>query len=123
QIGEVAALRAAENVVHEAMHLQLSFVEQATPLVADLEATIRSPWKQEPRQLQGVLHGLYVFVCISAFFRGLQEVDALGTPGRKHVEGRLSDIEAEIASVAVGDLKKGLTPAGSAFLNRLLSPA
>lgn len=121
QIGELAALRTAENVVHEAMHLQLSLLEQRTPLVADLQTTIRSPWKQEPRHLQGVLHGLYVFVCIAAFFSGLREMQAIGGMGLKHVERRLKDIGDEIGSIAIPDLKNGLTSSGSVFLESLLS--
>ena len=121
--GEVAALRTSENVVHEAMHLQLSLFEKRTPLVADLEATIRSPWKQEPRNLQGILHGLYVFVCISAFFRGLRQTEALSYPGGKYVKGRLAAIEAEISSISMPDLERGLTPAGSSFLRQLLPDA
>jgi len=121
QMGDVATLRAAENVVHEAMHLQLSLVEQRIPLVADLQATIQSPWKQEPRHLQGVLHGLYVFVCISAFFHRLRDMKALGSRGLSHVKNRIFSINAEIASISVADLEKGLTATGSILLRRLLS--
>ena len=46
--------RLAENIVHEALHLQLSLVEAAEPLVLENQEETRlfSPWKNEPRTVQ-----------------------------------------------------------------------
>jgi HEXXH motif-containing protein len=67
---QVSALRAPENIVHEAMHLRLTALEHFTPLIADETSRMPSPWREEPRHLQGVLHGAYVFECIGTFFGG-----------------------------------------------------
>lgn len=61
------ALRVAEAIRHEAMHLQLTLVEAVVPLVARTERTFFSPWRNEHRTAQGVLHALYVFRVIDAF--------------------------------------------------------
>jgi len=60
--GRRSLLRAAEGLVHEAMHLQLSLFEAICPLVdGSVQWGLYSPWKQTKRQTQGVMHGLYVF--------------------------------------------------------------
>ncbi len=61
-----AALRLAESILHEAMHLQLSLVEGREPLVRQLQpgervATGYSPWQSTKRPIGGLVHGLFVF--------------------------------------------------------------
>jgi HEXXH motif-containing protein len=119
-IGLVPSLRLAENVVHEAMHLRLTELEALRPLVADLATRLHSPWKREPRQLQGILHGLYVFVCISAFFRQLLAIQGLTADCRGHMQGRLDCIEKETAAVPLDGLAEGLTDSGRRFLPDIL---
>jgi HEXXH motif-containing protein len=65
--GEVNALRVAEAIVHEAMHLQLTLIEQAVPLVNSVNGKYFSPWREEYRTAQGILHALYVFCVIDKF--------------------------------------------------------
>lgn len=114
--GEVSALRAVENVVHEAMHLQLTILEQSRPLVADRSDQIASPWREEIRSLQGVLHGLYVFRCISAFFANLDSLDVLGTEGFGYVTGRRGQIAQEISRLDFDRLAGGMTTEGLSLL-------
>jgi HEXXH motif-containing protein len=120
--GGQAALRLAENVVHEAMHLQLTRVENLQPLIADRVTLLNSPWKQEPRDLQGNLHGLYVFVCIYRFLQRLKELDILSSAGNRYVEGRKKQIKGEVAEIGLTQLRAGLTRQGCAFLLALLAP-
>ena len=54
-------LRVAESIVHEAMHLQLTLIEQVDPSRASVRGGYFSPWKGAYRSPQGVLHALYVF--------------------------------------------------------------
>lgn len=65
------SFRVAEAIVHEAMHLQLSLVEQRVPLVCGDEGRFYSPWKEEPRNTAGILHGLYVFAVIDEWLERL----------------------------------------------------
>jgi HEXXH motif-containing protein len=117
--GPVSALRFAENVLHEAMHLQLTKLESRIPLVADTSSKLQSPWKQEPRRLQGILHGLYVFACISAFFRGLLATETLPDEASMHARRRIASIREEMAAVPIGRLADGLTDAGKQFLESI----
>lgn len=117
--GIVSGLRFGENVVHEAMHLQLTDLEARVPLVADIDSRLHSPWKQEARKLQGILHGLYVFACISAFFDALLRTQSLPEAGVEYIHRRTSSIRDEVASVASDRLAEGLTESGRQFLEAI----
>jgi HEXXH motif-containing protein len=116
--GEVSELRLAENVVHEAMHLQLTQVESRTRLVEDEGAALPSPWKQELRDLRGILHGLYVFCCIKAFLNH-SNVASASSAASKYAARRTAEIEEEIADLPIDALREGLTSEGRAFLSAL----
>jgi HEXXH motif-containing protein len=116
---QVAGLRALENIVHEAMHLQLTMLEQTAPLVADETTLMASPWRAEPRHLQGVLHGAYVFRCISTFF-GLRPLrDRLDEEGADYVVKRTQEIAEELNAVDFDQLTRGLTLEGRAVAEAL----
>lgn len=108
----VGALRLAESVVHEAMHLRLTNEEGREPFVASPAASSHSPWRRESRPVQGVLHGLFVFACIARFMRGLRTCPRLTCEGRSHVEGRMATIAGEIADVDSRALSASLTARG-----------
>ncbi|WP_375459853.1 HEXXH motif-containing putative peptide modification protein [uncultured Enterovirga sp.] len=118
--GQVGALRTLENVVHEAMHLQLTTFEGSSPLVADCDARMLSPWRREHRDLRGVLHGAYVFRCISAFFQCKALGEQLDAFGAKYTERRRREIADELRMVDYDHLSCGLTLAGRDFLDALL---
>lgn len=115
----VGALRLAESIIHEAMHLHLTHLETAQALVRDVSAQLYSPWRRAHRPLGGVLHGLFVFVCLRAFLGTHGE--PTGSLAGHHVRQRLRDIDAEIAEIDVAALGAGLTTEGGAFLARLLA--
>lgn len=128
---EIGALRLAESIVHEAMHLHLTNREQQKRFVAPGGGTMRSPWRDELRPYQGVLHGLYVFSCLSCFFRSLLAEGALGAVGRAHAAQRSREIAEEVRSIDFVAFAEGLTGTGIALAeqcrhvatNRLAKPA
>lgn len=63
--------RLAENIIHEALHLQLSLVERVEPLVVDgtENEPVLSPWKEGERTLPGLLHAAYVFSNLRCFWK------------------------------------------------------
>ena len=63
--------RVAESLIHESLHLQLSLVEATTPLLepASESELVYSPWRGEARPLRSVLHGVYVFANLHAFWK------------------------------------------------------
>jgi HEXXH motif-containing protein len=107
----VGELRVAEAIVHEAMHLNLTFFERNMQLVARPKL-LPSPWKTELRPASGVLHGLYVFVCIYRFFEHVSQQVPLDDQGHCHVEKRFAEIWAEIDSIDRSALLDCLTPDG-----------
>lgn len=116
----VGALRLAEGITHESMHLLLTNWEKDQVLVADTAVSLHSPWRQTPRPAQGVLHGTFVFVCISAFFARLDQA-TLGLAGASHVRKRLDTIRDELDAVDLAGLSSMLTSRGSTALNEWLA--
>jgi len=114
----VGALRLAESIAHECMHLLLTDWESAGAFVADAETTMHSPWRGMARPAQGVLHGTFVFVCIMAFLSRIP-ASGLGLSGRDHVARRLGEISAELRAVDLRRLRSVLTPRGAGFLDSL----
>jgi HEXXH motif-containing protein len=113
-------LRIAEAIVHEAMHLQLTLVEQIVPLVISGNKTYFSPWKGENRSPQGLLHALYVFRVIDSFLRGVM-LSGTATKDHKHyIYNRRSQIAGEIEQVKLLQGCPQLTSWGDKFLQALL---
>ena len=115
----VGSARLAESIVHEAMHLNLSAFEEVSPLVMPA-APLYSPWKQEMRTAQGVLHGLYVFGSLHAFFRALGDT-RLPIDVERHLDRRMKDIEEEVAIINRSALEAALTPSGICICRDLYS--
>lgn len=115
---QVQLLRLAESVVHEAMHLNLTLAEHLAPLVCS-ERTLASPWRLEPRPAAGVLHGIYVFCCISRFFTHLQAATNLQPIQAEHVHTRQNQIAEQLASIDRRALRKSLTSPGVELLENL----
>lgn len=110
--------RVAESIVHEAMHLQLTLIERAVPLVvAGGEGEAYSPWQGRLRPAQGLLHGLYVFRVIDAMFEAVEARHGQIPFLRK----RRREIAAEIAQVEDLAVSPALTAEGRAFARHLLA--
>jgi hypothetical protein len=119
--GAVAgALRVAESLLHEAMHLQLTFVEAVVPLVTPTERTYFSPWRNEYRTVQGVLHALYVFRVIDAFLSALPFDGPAFASLRHHARARRATIARQVQEIRDFRTCADLTPDGAAFVARLL---
>lgn len=72
-----ATKRFLESLIHEALHLQLSLIENKVMLVdqtLDLKDCY-SPWKGEGRTTQGLLHAIYVFANIHALWKKYIDYD------------------------------------------------
>ncbi|NVJ03920.1 hypothetical protein HUW63_01490 [Myxococcus sp. AM001] len=114
------ALRAAEAILHETMHLQLSLAEAVVPLVVGSEERWNSPWQGRPRPVQGVLHGLYVFCAIEDFLERYTATSMPDTESRAYIGQRLESIDKEIAVLRDLQSSTELTAAGRVLVGRLL---
>lgn len=117
--GVRGALRLAEGVIHEAMHHNLTALELQIPLTLSNDA-IYSPWKQETRTASGILHGLYVFVCLAAYFRQIcREQGSVGDAARS----RITSILGEIDVIDRARLEAALSESGLRFCQALYDVA
>ncbi len=116
----VGRLRVAESILHETMHLKLSLIERMIPVVIPgASGRFFSPWRDELRPAQGVVHGIFVFRTLLDFFREaegrVKDREAVG-----HVRDRQVQIGEELASLSGFEHCPDLTPAGASLITSLL---
>ena len=110
---EEATLRIAESIIHEAMHLQLTLIENYIDLVKPNSTNkYYSPWRDEKRPARGVLHGLYVFRTIYEFFSELK-IFSQSDSIRKYSQNRQQSIAQQIGHIKDFHLNQDLTPDGA----------
>ncbi len=113
-------LRVAESILHEAMHLKLTLIENVMPLVKPNTGNLYfSPWREEKRPAQGVLHGAFVFCAILHFcklilsnLKSLNEIN--------YVLFRIQQISDEIKQLKDFHLCDDLTTDGAILIKNLL---
>ena len=96
---QAGIFRVAEAMLHEAMHLQLTLIEGFVPLVEPTGATFFSPWRNEYRTPLGVLHALYVFRVVDAFFGAILTDVPASESLRRHAFNRRAEISQQIESI------------------------
>ena len=91
--------RLAENIVHEALHLQLSLVERRHSLSCEDTSKQKffSPWKQSERDLRGFLHGVYVFANLRYFW---DQISSAIPKSSTFAQGRTEEITHELGVAA-----------------------
>ena len=112
--------RLAESVVHEALHLQLSLVETAEPLVVDTSAErlVSSPWRKELRPVRGLLHGVYVFGNLRYFWKCISEQSSEYST---FAERRIEEIDGQLAAARGLVRNSTLSPMGCHLVRSLLA--
>ena len=118
---QVAALRVAEAILHEAMHLQLTLVERVVPLAVPQRTMYYSPWRDEQRNSEGILQALYVFSVIRSFLKLIPV--RWPSPVYDHAANRLAQIDCQIEQARDFQECDELTPDGTALVARLLDIA
>jgi HEXXH motif-containing protein len=109
----VSPIRLAEGVLHEAMHLQLSLVEDVVPLVSGSGDWRPSPWQGRLRPMQGLLHGLYVFRVVQDYLRAAVAAGRLTAADHRHALIRIEQIDDECAQLAGLSESNDLTADGA----------
>jgi HEXXH motif-containing protein len=114
----INALRVAEAIIHEAMHLQLTLIEDIIPLVISSSEKVYSPWKSEYRTLGGIIHALYVFRNIDLFFEALARCLPNSIKSEeKYISSRRTTIHFEIEQIQSLNNHISLTYIGKQFVN------
>jgi hypothetical protein len=119
---EINALRVAEAIIHEAMHLQLTFIERHISLVISGEEMFFSPWKMEYRSPNGILHALFVFCVIDRFLMLLLNQE-FSFEQVSHINNRQIAIANEINQIQTFGNYSGLTSIGRTFVKCLIAKA
>jgi HEXXH motif-containing protein len=116
-----ARLRVAESILHEAMHLKLSLIQEEIELVKpNTTATFFSPWRNVPRPLMGVLHGIFVFRAIQDFFKLIKDDSQLANRECNFAAYRISDIATDFQALQYFTNQKDLTKDGASLSTNLL---
>ncbi|HEY0460974.1 MAG TPA: HEXXH motif-containing putative peptide modification protein [Pyrinomonadaceae bacterium] len=118
---KINAFRVAEAIVHEAMHLQLTLVEGIIPLVSGNEENFYSPWKEEFRTAQGVLHALYVFRVITVLMDEIESQKNLVKEIKNHARERSRQIRDQISEINNFEDCPNLTEIGQKFVKILFT--
>lgn len=114
------SLRVAESIVHEAMHLQLTLIEKIATLVTSNAKSYYSPWKDEMRSTQGILHALYVFRVIDYFFGELSNGLLKFPKAASYVVARRKEIDLQIKMIRDFAENEELTALGKILARRLI---
>jgi HEXXH motif-containing protein len=115
----ISNLRVAESILHEAMHLKLSLIENVIPLVKpNAKGLFYSPWREVKRPAQGVLHGLFVFRAILDFLNVFENAYSDQIPDYLYI--RKETINKEISQLKSFASCKELTEDGQKIASRLL---
>lgn len=118
--GQTDALRVAEALVHEAMHLQLTLIERLLPLVEESDLTYFSPWKGAQRSPRGVLHALYVFRVIDSFSERLLALPGWSAVDVSHMRRRRYEIAQQIFEARAFKDHPALTKMGTRLAGLLV---
>ncbi|HXU35586.1 MAG TPA: HEXXH motif-containing putative peptide modification protein [Blastocatellia bacterium] len=116
----VNSLRVAEAIVHEAMHLQLTLVEQVVPLVKANDRRYFSPWRHQYRPVQGLLHAFYVFKVIDRFIENLYRDPLLFSDCSPYLKRRRFEIKKQMREIDSFQESPDLTAFGKRLV-RVLS--
>lgn len=109
-------LRVAEAIIHEAMHLQLTLIEHAIPMVTESNSRFLSPWRNAERSASGILHAVYVFAVIDSWLNLLPAtlINTYAQKRKREIADQMQQIKSFPASAE-------LTPYGRLLFLRLLS--
>lgn len=103
--------RLAEAIVHEHGHGELYTLANLDPLVRpDAEGVYYSPWRNDPRPLNGLFHALYVFEKVAGF---LQQLSRNGTEALDiDIDERLTFIDLQLGVGIAQLVPDDFTPCG-----------
>jgi len=113
------ALRVAEAIVHETMHLQLTLIDKTNCLILSRSKKYYSPWRREYRDAEGILHALYVFGVIECFFERLALTNEHLANAEDFNWNRRSEIRRQFENSSYLQLCSDLSKVGSCLVRKL----
>jgi HEXXH motif-containing protein len=89
----------AEALVHEAAHLRLNHAAEAAPLtIGGRDTVCYSPWRDDPRPVEGVVHGVYAFSLVLGFWLEAMRngSSCLDASGRCFAHARCAELRVQL---------------------------
>jgi HEXXH motif-containing protein len=116
-------LSLADTLVHEFQHSVLSAVTDLTPLhTAGPDAVYYSPWREDPRPIEGLLQGAYAYLGVTGYWA--TQRSAVTGPDQALAHFELARWRHQIRSTAQALLESGyLTAAGTALVRGMAATA
>ena len=113
----------ADHFIHELQHNRLQLIEEGGPLFeagTGEEARYYSPWRDKPRGLYGIFHGVYVFVGVQQFWAAVHAAPEVGGDDRTFALDRLLRLPVQLElALAVLQGHARLTALGRLILEQL----
>ncbi|MGW6928950.1 aKG-HExxH-type peptide beta-hydroxylase [Lentzea sp. NPDC054927] len=110
-----SAVDLAEAIVHELQHSKLNALMDLLPLHQADNAWFYAPWRDDPRPLGGLLHGIYAFTSVVEFWHVQRELLPPAQSRRGHFTFAYRHRQVRQAIDAIGDTDE-LTDLGKRFL-------
>jgi HEXXH motif-containing protein len=114
----------AEALVHEAAHVRLNHAAEASPLTLGGRDTVcYSPWRDDPRPVEGVVHGVYAFSLVLGFWLESLESGAerLDDSGRAYAAARCAALDVQLEDALSVLRRCRLAPLAERVVGRLAS--
>lgn len=110
-----SAAELAEAIVHEIQHSKLNALMDLLPLHRDNHTWFYAPWRDDPRPLGGLLHGIYAFTSVVEFWNVQRELLPPAESRRGHFTFAYRYHQVRQAIDAVGNAAE-LTDLGRRFV-------
>ena len=107
----------ADSIIHEHRHQKLYLVGRRADLLMQDLPLVPSPWREEPRPPSGVLHAVFVFVELRAFWQWTTQHGPATLRGRAASD--VQRIERQLTEGVRVLQTCSLTPAGEALVRHL----
>ena len=111
-----------ENIIHEFHHDKLNLAMQFHEFFDNKNLQYFSPWRDDPRPINGLIHGIYVFLGIYNFYLNALNNESINNAEHKSfIKFRLSDIyhELKLAFYQIQSNNTELTEVGLEFFEQL----
>lgn len=119
--GDLDVTDLADSIIHEHRHQKLYLLSRSVELVAADRPLVRSPWREEPRPPSGVLHAVFVFAELKAFWNWVASAGPVKIRARARSEVSTIATRLQEGVTILGNT--ALTPAGHRLVTALASRA
>lgn len=113
-------LYVAEMLLHEFCHNKLRLLQDFVNLLIPEQlgpARFYSPWRDDPRPIDGILHGLFVFSTIARFWLSIEAQPHSSLEARQLARRRAATLGFQLDyALAEFSANAPLTPAGESYL-------